>query len=79
MLPKLVSRTVNSCFVSFIVRTTFRHHLTSIGVATKTREQTVDKLFGSNSVAEAANEESMNDRTAEQLQFVRLNNVDAVG
>jgi len=53
--------------------------LTSIGVATKTREQTVDKLFGSNSVAEAANEESMNDRTAEQLQFVRLNNVDAVG
>lgn len=55
-----------------------RHHLTTIGVPTPVREHVLSLLFGCNGIAEAPDEQELDNRTAELLQYVRQNNVDAV-
>ena len=53
-------------------------HLTSLGVAYELQERVLTKLFGCHGVSEAPDAVTMDDRTADLLQFVRTNNIDAV-
>jgi len=55
-----------------------RHYLTTVGVATATRENVLGRLFGCNGVSEAADAETMDNRIADLLQYVCQNNVDCV-
>ena len=55
-----------------------RHHLTSIGVATKIRENILCCLFGADSLEMAGDEEAFDNRVAELMQYLRQQNIDAV-
>ena len=55
-----------------------RHHLTAIGTPTSVREHVLGLLFGCAGVAEAADEHQLDDRTAQLMQYVRQQNIDAV-
>jgi len=60
------------------VKDNVRHRLMSIGTSTAVRQEILSRLFGCRGVAEASSEVVQDDRTAELLQFVRQQNVDAV-
>ena len=55
-----------------------RHHLSTIGVPSKVREEVLARLFGCNGVSEAPDEDTMDDRIADVMQYVRQNAADAV-
>jgi len=55
-----------------------RHHLTIIGVPSKFREQILTRLFGCNCVSESPDEETMDDRIADVMQYMRQKAADVV-
>lgn len=55
-----------------------RHQLSTIGVPTTVRESVLARLFGCNGISESPDEVTMDNRTAELMQYVRQTNVDAV-
>ena len=55
-----------------------RHHLTSIGVETSVREHVLALLFGCNGISDSADEQDQDNRTAQLMQYVRQQNVDAI-
>jgi len=72
---KIVFPNSKQLFCMLHCKDNVRHHLTSIGVVVSVREQILSKLFGCNGVAKAE-DETMDDRIAELLQYVRQNNVE---
>jgi len=60
------------------VKDSVRQHLTAIGTATGLLENVVSRLFGCSGIAELADASEEDDRTAELMQFVRQQNVDAI-
>ena len=52
--------------------------MSTIGVPSKVREEVLARLFGCNGVSEAPDEDTMDDRIADVMQYVQQNAADAV-
>jgi len=75
---KLAFSTSNQLYCMLHCKDNVRHHLTSVGTPTAARENVVAKLFGCSGVSEAIDDETMDNRIAELLQYVRQTNIEAV-
>jgi len=60
------------------VKDNVRQHLSAIRMATGLQKNVVLRLFGCSGVVESADASGEDDRTAELMQFVRQQNVDAI-
>ena len=54
-----------------------RHYMSSVGIPSNVRQNVLTKLFACNGVAESGDEETMDNRVADTMQYVRQNAGDA--
>lgn len=76
--PQLRFHSLTASSFSVCCKDNVRHYLTSISVASAHREHILGQLFGCNSVSASSDECTMDDTTAEVMQYVRQHNIDAM-